>query len=318
MPAPALEKEAPGLAARARRADALRPEPATGRDFKGGRGGAARRDGRVDRRREDPGARASSRRAAGRGARARADAPGAGAGRVQDADARLATLAIVAEIAASRPPSAARRSAASRVAEAERLKAIDVLELRNRLAAFALHCDHETRGAARLRRLTPRDAQYARREPRRRTRGAASSRAAGPSRGWTSSTSSRSRTGACWTRSSARWRGGRRRGATRRKKRSRVYFATCPRRAWNGWCSTGCGATRRRWSGRSSTTRGSRTSRGRRARRRASPGAGGTVERKPTEVKAARGARRGVPRVSARLLAVLDARERARRRAERW
>ena len=48
------------------------------------------------------------------------------------------------------------------VAEAERLRAIDVLELRNRLAAFALHCDHETRGAARLRRLTPRDAQYAR------------------------------------------------------------------------------------------------------------------------------------------------------------
>ena len=52
----------------------------------------------------------------------------------------------------------------------------------------------------------------------------------------------------------------------------------------------------------------------------ASPGGfGGTVERKPTEVKARRArARRGFPRVSARLLAVLDARERARRRAERW
>ena len=78
----------------------------------------------------------------------------------EDADARLATLAVRygSVVAAERRAAQCRE----RVAEAERLRAIDVLELRNRLAAFALHCDHETRGAARLRRLTPRDAQYAR------------------------------------------------------------------------------------------------------------------------------------------------------------
>ena len=77
-----------------------------------------------------------------------------------DADARLACLAIRygSVVAAERRAAQCRE----KVAEAERGRSLDVLELRNRLAAFALHLDHETRGAARLRRLTPRDAQYAR------------------------------------------------------------------------------------------------------------------------------------------------------------
>ena len=98
------------------------------------------------------------RAAAPRAARAH-DAPGAAD--EEDADARLATLAIRygSVVAAERRAAQCRE----RVAEAERLKAIDVLELRNRSwRPSRCDCDHETRGAARLRRLTPRDAQYAR------------------------------------------------------------------------------------------------------------------------------------------------------------
>ena len=123
---------------------------------------------------------------------------------------------------------AAERRAAQcreRVAEAERLKAIDVLELRNRLAAFALHCDHETRGAARLRRLTPRDAVRAMSTGRGGERAARLLRERRALRGgWTSSASSRSRTGACRTRSA---RGGEEEDAAERREEKAVKGLFC-------------------------------------------------------------------------------------------
>ena len=256
---------------------------------------AAPRDGRV-RRREDRG---EGLRGGPRGGAARARA------RARWRDERTGTRASrrSRSLQPSWPPSAARRSTAARRRGGG---AIDVQDCGTGWRPS--RCTAATRPPrSAVRRLAPRDCGTRVSTGRGGERRRGFFAAADPA-GWASSTSSRSRTGACWTRRAGG--GGRRRGA--REKSGRGHFAACPRRRGRLVLWTQGGT--RRWSRRSSATRGSQTVADA-ARRQPRAAAGGTVEGRPRSGPPR--ARRGFlefPRAFSRYSTL----ERARRRAERW